>query len=352
MSSASTDAPPKAQPTMMNRVGTGGTVVSAVALAVPLGYTAYAGANAVTLNSASSVQNTLLAGIILTGVAALVALIATVLNLPGLLKGPSAGKIASTGVSVIVLVASVLFLMLNLVPRVTPLNHLSNDLQPFGNALTKDCSDPLNQLTRDEHTIYLDSQVSLTGDAGGDANFVKLLSVDAPKIQADATAISNGINQLNLVTVPDAKYQDLVNRCIADEKSDIDFLSNDSGANAIPVPPPFNVVSKTVSFETLLNDAQGILSGAVQIPGVPLAAIPFSTFQTFVSAVLAGNPSLGVPVASSVLCAKDPKLSADGNQLYNDAVSTLTTNTAPFKPDVTAIVGANTSAPDFCPLDA
>ena len=142
---------------------------------------AYAGANTVTLNSASSVQNTLLAGIIFTGVAALVALIATVLNLPALLKEPSAGRIVSTGVSVIVLVASVLFLVLNLVPRVSPLNHLSNDLQPFGNALTKDCSDPLNQLTRDEHTVYLDSQVSQTGDASGDAGFVKLLSVDIPQ---------------------------------------------------------------------------------------------------------------------------------------------------------------------------
>ena len=274
MSTASTDAPPKAEASTMSRVGTGGTVVSAVALAVPLGYVAYAGANTVTLNSASSVQNTLLAGIIFTGVAALVALIATVLNLPTLLKEPSAGRIVSTGVSVIVLVASVLFLVLNLVPRVSPLNHLSNDLQPFGNALTKDCSDPLNQLTRDEHTVYLDAQVSQTGDASGDGNFVKLLSVDIPKIQADTKAISDGINQLNLLTVPDPKYQDLVKRCIADEKSDIDFLTNDTGANAIPVPAPFNVVQKTVSFTTLLNDAAGILSGAVAIPGVPLAAIP------------------------------------------------------------------------------
>jgi len=334
----------------MSRVGTGGTVVSAVALAVPLGYVAYAGANTVTLDSASSVQNTLLAGIIFTGVAALVALIATVLNLPALLKGPSAGRIVSTGVSVIVLVASVLFLVLNLVPRVSPLNHLSNDLQPFGNALTKNCSDPLNQLTRDEHGIYLDAQVSQTGDASGDANFVKLLSVDIPKIQADTKAISDGINQLNLLTVPDPKYQDLVKRCIADEKSDIDFLTNDTGANAIPVPAPFNVVQKTVSFTTLLNDAAGILSGAVAIPGVPLAAIPNGTFQTFVSAVLIGNPSLGVPTDKSVLCAKDPQLSADGNQLYNDAVSILTTNTAPLKPNVNAIVGANTPAPNFCPL--
>jgi hypothetical protein len=350
MSTASTDAPPTAKPTMMSRVGAGGTVVSAVALAAPLGYMAYAGANTVTLSSASSVQSTLLTGIIFTGVAALVGLIATALNVPALLKGPSAGRIAATGVSAIVLVASVLFLMLNLVPRVTPLNHLSNDLQPFGNALTKNCSDPLSQLTRDEHGIYLDAQVSQTGDAGGDAGFVKLLSVDIPKIQADTKALSDGLNQLNLITVPDAKYQDLVNRCIADEKADIDFLTNDTGASAIPVPAPFNVVQKTVSFSTLLNDAAGILSGAVAIPGVPLAAIPNGTFQTFVSAVLAGNPALGVPVAGSVLCAKDPKLTADGNQLYNDAVSILTTNTAPLKPDVNAIIGANTSSPNFCPL--
>ena len=229
MSSASTDAPPKAQPTMMNRVGTGGTVVSAVALAVPLGYTAYAGANTVTLNSASSVQNTLLAGIILTGVAALVALIATVLNLPGLLKGPSAGKIASTGVSVIVLVASVLFLMLNLVPRVTPLNHLSNDLQPFGNALTKNCSDPLNQLTRDEHTIYLDSQVSLTGDAGGDANFRQAPLCRHParsrrtprRSRTGSTSSTSSRCRMRSIRT----WSIAASRTM---KSDIDFLTNDT----------------------------------------------------------------------------------------------------------------------------
>ncbi len=334
----------------MNRVGTGGTVLSAVALAVPLGYTAYASATTVTLNSADGVKNTLTAGIIFTGAAALIALIATALNVPGLMKSPSAGRVASTGVSALVLIGAALFLVLNLLPRVAPLNNLSNNLQPFGDALTKDCSTPLSQLTRDEHAIYLDAAVNNTGNADGDAGFVKALSVDIPKIQADASAISNGINDLNLVTVPDAKYQDLVNRCIADMKADIDFLSNDTGSSAIPVPPPFDVVQKTVSFETLLNDAAGILSGAVAIPGVPLAAIPNGTFQTFVSAVLVGNPALGVPVAGSVLCAKDPKLTADGNQLYNDAVSILKTNTAPFQPDVDAIVGSNAPGPNYCPL--
>src|SRR5260370_4385256 len=155
MATATTVARPKAKATMLDRIGAGGSVLSLLALAVPVGYTVYANSNTVTLNTSDDVKNLITNGIIITGAAAVVGLIATVLNVPGLLKNRSAGRIAATGVSALVLVASVLFLVLGLLPRVTPLNHLRNDLQPFGNALTTNCAQPLSQFSADANNIGL-----------------------------------------------------------------------------------------------------------------------------------------------------------------------------------------------------
>jgi hypothetical protein len=333
---------------MLDRIGAGGSVLSLLALAVPVGYTVYAKNNTVTLNTSDDVKSLITNGIIITGAAAVVGLIATVLNVPGLLKNRSVGRIAATGVSALVLIASVLFLVLGLLPRVTPLSHLSNDLKPFGDKLTTYCSTPLSQLSADENKIWVDASVTLSqaadGNAAADSNFAKFLQTDIGLLQTDATALSNGVNALSLLTVPDAKYQDLVSRCQTDLKSEVAFLSNES---AIPLPKPFNTLVPSVSFETLLKDAAGIISGQVQT-GLPAGAIPPGTFETFVRAVLKGDASLGVAPSSAALCQTDTQLTSDGNQLYNDAVNILTTNTAPFKPNVDNIIGTNAPAVNYC----
>jgi hypothetical protein len=344
MATATTDAPPKAKATMLDRIGAGGSVLSVLALAVPVVYTVYANSNTVTLNTSDDVKNLITNGIIVTGVAGVIGLIATVLNVPGLLKMLSVGRIAATGVSALMLIASVLFLVLGLLPRVSPLNHLNNDLQPFGNSLTTNCATPLNQTNSDLNQIYIKAGMSLTGDATGDGIFAQEVPAELTTLQGDATALTNGVAALGKITTP-SPYQDLLNRCVRDLKSEAAFLSDD---HAIPLPAPFSAVAPSVSFEHLLGAAAGVISGQVQIPGVPAAAIQPGTFQGYVRAVLKGDATLGVPSYRAALCQSDAQLTAEAAQLYNEAVTTLKTNTAPFKANVDAIIGTNTPSLNYC----
>lgn len=213
------------------------------------------------------------------------------------------------GVSVLVLLVSVVFLFTTLLPRANAIQNLNNNVVPFAMSLEHNCENPLNQAQADIKTAYNDS-VTYAKD---DQTFTTKMGTDGQTLQTDSATLSNSASQLSLLTAPDPKYQALLTGCRTDVKNEIALLNSSS---ALPFPPAVVAIVhiQSVSLLGLLQDAAQVASGQVKINA------PAGSAEALVASVLQQVVSQN----------SDPTLTQEGNQLRADINSTLKDNLAPF----------------------
>jgi hypothetical protein len=296
---------------LLGRVGLGGTVLSGVTAAVPLGYTLFAVlTGSVTISTTDDVTNLFTRGIILTAAAAGLGVLGLGLNVPGLLGAPRRG-IATSGVSAALVLITALFLFVGVLPRASAVQHLNDQVAPFARSMRDNCKAPLDAVTADLTKARDDARANLTSDAA----FAKAMQTDADALTTDAQHLATSQDALRAAKVPDAKYQQLKDDCIAAVIGENSFLLDSNGASAIALPAPFNI---KVSAVQLLQD--GALAAAGTIPGLTLQPGSIEPLM-----VLALN-NIVAQINSG-----GQKLTDEGNVLTQDIKDTLTNNLAPFK---------------------
>ncbi|MBF6591470.1 MAG: hypothetical protein IVW57_13215 [Ktedonobacterales bacterium] len=300
------------------RTGTGLTIASVVALAVPLLYLLYGYVNGnVQLSTADQIDRFFKLGIILTAVAGVVALIATAIHGTSMRRGFTTSKTTQAGVSVLVLIVAAAFLLTTVLPRANAIQNLNDKIAPFGFSLVDNCQTPLGKAQADIKEALLDAQVHGADDAG----FVAQMQIDIGLLQTDSTALTNGLAKLNATTAPDSKYQPLLDGCKKDVRNEIALLNDSS---ALPLPPQVVALVhiSSLSTLTLLQDAAGVASGQVKI------AAPDGSAQLLVQGVL----------TQVVTQNSDPTLTREGDQLKQDINNILKDNLAPFQPGPSLLV--------------
>lgn len=303
----------------LDRVALIGTVLAVIALAVPLAYTGYAALTGnVTLETTSDISNLLRNGLIVTVVALVLGLLAFVFGLLGAIRGKGAGRIVTTVIALLVLAGSAVFLLLGVLPRASAMQTVQDKTAPFAATMRDNCRTPLNQTQKDLFAALVHTTNTLADDKG----FATFMQADAAALDADATALNNSLTKLNSTTVPDAKYQPLLDDCKASVKATHDFLKDPTSANAIPLPAPFNALAPKIDGVDLLSSAAAAATGQT-----PLGKLPAGTVQPLVQQAL-----------TQAVATTNPKLTAEGDQLTQDLKDTLTNTMAPFKVDVNNIV--------------
>ncbi|HKV85018.1 MAG TPA: hypothetical protein VJN88_10705 [Ktedonobacterales bacterium] len=326
---------------VLTRVGLIVLVLGIIALAIPLGDLLYANINGnVTLATADAINSLLTIGVILTVVAAVLGLIAVGLHVPGLLGSPRRGLVGEI-LAVLLLVGSAAFLFTTMLPRAQAVQRVNDKLAPFGTSLATNCQNTIAQAQADLKNAQLDAQNM--ADLGDDKTYTKLMQTDIAALQADGTALTNGLTALNKLTSPDSKYNDLLAGCKKDVTSEIAVVNNKGiplGAAATPAEASA-LVTQLVSAGLTQTQATAIVGslgtfiasnpntdavGLLQIsvaavgPAQPLGPLPAGFAEGFTAQILAT-----VNAANT-----DPTLTNEGNQLKSDIQSILNKNLAPF----------------------
>ncbi len=298
---------------LLGRVGLGGTVLSGVTAAVPLGYTLFAAlTGSVTLSTSDDITSLFTRGIILTAAAGGLGVLGLALNVPSLLGTPRRG-LATSGVSIALVLVTALFLFVGVLPRASAVQHLNDKVVPFAKSMRDNCKVPLDAVTTDLAKARDDAKVNLTDDTA----FAKAMQADASALNTDAQRLSTGQDALRAAAVPDSKYQQLKDDCVAAVTGEIGFLLDSGNASAIVLPAPFSI---KVSAIELLQ-----LGGLAAAGGIPTVKLPPGSVEPLMVGVLGRI----VDAVGSSPAAK--KLTAEGDALTKDIKATLTNNLAPYK---------------------
>jgi uncharacterized membrane protein required for colicin V production len=319
MSTATTTAA-GTKTSVLDRVALIGTVLAVIVLAVPLAYTGYAALTGnVTLETSDDISNLLRNGLIVTVAALVLGLLAFVFGLLGAIRHKGVGRIVTTVIALVVLVGGAVFLLLGVLPRASAMQTVQDKTAPFATTMRDNCKAPLNQTQKDLFAALIHTTNTLTDDTG----FATFMQADAAALDKDATKLANSLTTLNSTTVPDAKYQPLLDDCKASVKATHDFLKDPNSANAIPLPPPFNALAAKIDGVDLLSNSAAAATGKT-----PLGPLPKGTVEPLVQQAL-----------TQAVSTSNPKLTAEGDQLTQDLKDTLTNTMAPFKVDTDKIVG-------------
>jgi hypothetical protein len=127
---------------LMSRLGLYAFVLAVIAFLVPLVYLLLGAGGLVQMNTADDI-NRLLTGAVIVGIIAFVlAVLATLLNLPGLFADPRNSLGALIG-SVLLLLLSAGFLFGMVLPRTAAVQNLNDNIIPFALSLNRWCMAPL-----------------------------------------------------------------------------------------------------------------------------------------------------------------------------------------------------------------
>lgn len=363
MAENTTETTPPATPPAVSSGGGAGTIATYIGLAaavavvvVGLVFTFIS-----KLGSNDQVSNILYVIIGLTGVAGIAALVATILNV---VRGAS-GRMATTVVSGVTLLATLAFVLVMLLPRVNNLLFLNNSVEPFGKGIQNYCQTPLqNETTR--YTQFKADASSYTPPFGDPVALAKKLTADIATFQADLPTLQADLAKTQALSLPNGKYGDLRDGCAKDLQGTIAFISD---TTAIPTAQFLQGVASqisTIPASVLPTAAQPILLAIVKsaVPasysaiGMMQATIGWATGQTpipFPANVPAAEQKQLTPAIYLVLgggyaqfvagamdaAAKgaDPALTNAGNCFADDIINTLHDNLAPMQVDTNAIVG-------------
>jgi hypothetical protein len=305
----------KTQTSVLQRVGLIGTITAGVVFAIPVLYTLYAQLTGnVSLSSADQITNLFKYGILLCIVALVLGVIALVLGASGLLRAPRRG-IVQTAVSVLLLILTAVFLFAMVLPRASAVQTLNDKVVPFALSMRDNCRTTLNAVTPDLAKARDDATQHLTDDAG----FAIAMQADAAKLTADVQALRTSLPKLQAATVPLTRFQQLKDDCVTGAQGEADFLANSKGANAIPLPAPYNAIQATISPIDLIQ------LSAAEATGTGPVKLPPNTIEGLVSVALAQVITLSSNSPFS------QKLTGEGDDLTQYISDTLTNNLAPFK---------------------
>ena len=305
----------KAKSSILSRAGLAGTILTGIAFAVPVLYTLYAQLTGnVSVSSADQITTLFRNGILLCIAALVLGVIALALTAPGLLRAPRTGMIQA-GASVVLLILTAAFLFAMVLPRANAIQTLNDKVVPFAFSMRDNCRTPLNAVTPDLAKARDDATHNLTNDAA----FATAMQADLVKLQTDVQALDASVAPLQAATVPLARFQSLKDDCITGVNGEIDFLTNSSGKNAIPLPAPYNALQATIAPLALIQVgiAEAMGTGPVKLaPGTiePLVSVALAQVIT-----LSGASTFG------------QHLTAEGNDLTQYISDTLTNNLAPVK---------------------
>ena len=301
----------------IERTGTGLGVLGLLALAVPL-LTLALGSQllGLAISTLAQVHQLATLGLILTLVAVVVGLFATVFTVPGIIGRRNMGRIVAAIISVGTLVGSLVFLFGTVLPRVTDLQQVQS-VADFGVKLRDNCQTPLNQTTADLAKARDATQANLTNDAG----FAGAMSQAATDLTHDAQTLQANHAVLAGMSAPQATYQALLDQCRGTVDAENSFLTDPASKNAIALPPPYNALAATVSAIQLVQTA-GQLAAGIGPVTVPAGTLEPLVLQALTQAAAATNPTL----------------TQLGDQLKQDLKHSLTNDLAPLKVEVDAIV--------------
>lgn len=287
------------------------TILGVVALAILFGAIGDANINKLTLTTTDQITQVLTDGVLLSAAALVLGIIGLLVALVEFLRSHSRARLVTLAVALLVAVIGGLFLFTTALPRAQAVQNLNDHTVPFARSLAANCQTPLDNTTADLKLALSDTQANISNNA----SFAAAMQTDAGKLQADAKALSNASTVLAGLKAPDAKYDPLLQNCQATVKAEDDFLTNDSGQNAIALPPPYNVLvpGGKVSGIDLVQDAGAVAGGSLPIH------VAEGQLQPLVAYAL-----------TQVVAVSNPTLTQQGNQLKSDIQSTLDTNLAPY----------------------
>jgi hypothetical protein len=292
---------------LMSRLGLGAAILALIALLVPAVYLLLGVTGVVQLNTTDDIKN-LLTGAVIVGIIALaLAVVATLLNLPGLFADPRHSVGALIG-SALLLLLSAGFLFGMALPRSAALSNIQDNIKPFAETMRDNCKAPLNAAVEDLTTMrnFADTtKASDAGYAGGAGTYIGVLHKDDGNL-------ASGIAVIQQTEVPDSKYQTLKDECLKSLVGMVNFLDNPT---AIPIPAPYDaLLGKGISGMGLLNAS--VLAAAS-------GSLPTGTVQGLISQTL-----------TQVINTKNPALTKAGDDLTNDIKNGLNDNLSPFKVNI------------------
>jgi hypothetical protein len=309
---------------LVSRIGFGAAILALIAFLIPLVALLLGAVGAVQMNTSDDITNLLSNAVIVGIIAFALAVIATLLNLPGLFSDPREGVVTLIG-SALLLLLSAGFLFGMVLPRASATQNLHDNIIPFAQTMSDSCKAPLNDTIEDLTTVrnFADSmKTSDAGYAGGVGTYISILHSDDAKLV-------DGIQAVQEATVPDPKYQDLKDQCLLSLRSMESFL-NAPGKIQVPatlapllapIGPALGANAVLVNGVVASVSGFGLLNAGTLIAGSGKA--PPGTAQAIIS-----------PALTTVINSKNDQLTKDGDQIVQDIKDGLTNNVAPFKMNV------------------
>jgi hypothetical protein len=286
------------------------TILGLLILVIPWLFVLYAQVTgSVSLSTSDAISTVLYGGVVVVGVAVGLGVLATLLNLIELFGTPRRGGV-SIVFSLLTAIAAGILLITIVLPRASAVQNLNNSVIPFAESVSANCKAPLDKTTSDFQTALADAQNNATSDAG----FASAMATDVNVLEFDDAQLSQGVYALRNLSAP-AKYKPLLQDCITTVESEIEFLIDPNGPNAIPLPAPYSAAIPSVTGIGLLQTGALVASGQS-----PLGQLPKGTIEPLV-----------IQALTQIVNTTNPQLVAEGQALSQDIKNGLDTNLAPFK---------------------
>jgi hypothetical protein len=358
--------------TGLERAGTGITIAGVVLGVVTLALVLF-GHN-ITISSNAQATNAIYVLVAITALGLLLGLLGTIFNVPALLKQMNTGRLTSTALSVVTLVALGVYFFVGVLPHTTNLLHLNNVVEPFGTSIQNDCQTPLSTETTHAKKIEADAKTfpnppnpaTLLVDL---TNFGGVMSTDVNQFQQDLTVLQANLTKVQGLALPDGKYGALRDGCVRDIQGTIGFINdtstvstsnttlftqaiiagiNQEPASVLPtvdkqiidaviqssMPTSYSALSLLQSAASFAN-----MKATLTFPSsVPVADQQLLGIEVY-AAVSAGYSALIPTVMDGFINGTDAATTNAGNCFANDIINTLNDNLKPFNVDTTKIVG-------------
>jgi hypothetical protein len=309
---------------LVSRLGLIAAVLALIALLVPVIALLLGAVGAVQMNTSDDITSLLTNAVIVGIIALALAVVATLLNLPGLFSEPRQGLVTLIG-SVLLLLLSAGFLFGMVLPRASAVQNLHDNVIPFAQTMNDSCKAPLNHTIEDLRTVRNFATQTLPSDsgyAGGVGTYFGIL-------HSDDGALADGIQAVQNSTAPDPKYQDLKDQCLLSLRGMQSFLDAPGkiqvpaalGALLAPIAPALGSSAVVVSGNVASVSGFGLLTASVLVAGSGVA--PKGTAQGLV-----------VTAMNAVIGSTNDQLTKDGDQIVKDIKDGLTNNVAPFQMNV------------------
>jgi hypothetical protein len=211
-------------------------------------------------------------------------------------------------------------------PRVSAVQNLQDNTIPFARTMNSNCKAPLNAIKDDLTNIRNFSETTKTSDAG----YAGGVGTYVGTLRLDQGLLSDSLYTLQRTSVPDAKYQTLLDECVKSLKGYQALLTS---PQAIPVPSTVGPLLAPIAPLLGANAVKGSDGSITSVSALGLftasvavaasGAAPTGTAQTIVSQAM-----------TTVINTKNDTLTKAGDQLVQDIKDGLNNNLSPFKVNV------------------